>query len=240
MVNNMSILSVKGKEKKLFVSAVVAAAGSSSRFGEDKQFLLLDGVPALARSIEALQKSDCIDEIIVCTRGENLNRVTALVKQYNFTKVTSVCEGGSTRARSVKKAVECCNDKTDIIAIHDGARPFVNADTIRRTVEAAAEFGAAACAVELKDTVKVVDENGIVISTPERKTLRAVQTPQAFDFELYKNALKNASDSVTDDCMTVEAAGHKVKLVAGDYTNIKITTPDDLVSAQAILKGRAE
>ena len=234
----MSRLNVNGKQKELFVSAVVAAAGSSSRFGEDKQFLLLDGMPALARSIDALQKSDCIDEIIVCTKPENLNRVSSLVKQYDFTKVTCVCEGGKTRAESVKNAVSHCSDNTDIIAIHDGARPFVSSDTIKRTVEAAAEFGAAACAVKVKDTVKTVDENETVTSTPERKNLRAVQTPQAFDFNTYKNALKNAPEDVTDDCMTVEAAGQKVKLVEGEYSNIKITTPDDIITAQAILKGR--
>ncbi len=234
----MSRLNVNGKQKEIFVSAVVAAAGSSSRFGEDKQFILLDGMPALARSIDALQKSDCIDEIVVCTKPDNLNRVNSLVKQYAFTKVVSVCEGGKTRAESVKNAVSHCSEKTDIIAIHDGARPFVSADTIRRTVEAAAEFGAAACAVKVKDTVKTVDENETVTSTPERKNLRAVQTPQAFDFKIYKNALKNAPEGVTDDCMIVEAAGQSVKLVEGEYSNIKITTPDDIILAQAILKGR--
>ena len=116
----------------------------------------------------------------------------------------------------------------------------MNADTIRRTVEAAAETGAAACAVELKDTVKMVDENGIVVSTPKRDTLRAVQTPQAFSFEIYKKALENAPEDVTDDCMLAEAIGQKVKLVEGEYTNIKITTPDDIPSAQAILKGRSD
>jgi 2-C-methyl-D-erythritol 4-phosphate cytidylyltransferase len=236
----MSKITVNGKEKELFVTAVVAAAGSSSRFGEDKQFFLLDGVPALARSIDALQKSDCIDEIIVSTKADNLIRVNSLVKQYAFTKVVAVCEGGKTRAQSVSNAVNMCNSKTDIIAIHDGARPFVSTETIRRTVETAAETGAAACAVELKDTVKIVDENETVVSTPERRTLRAVQTPQAFSFEIYKNALKNAPDGVTDDCMSVEAAGYKVKLVKGEYSNIKITTPDDILLAQAILKGRSD
>lgn len=236
----MSKLTVNGKEKELFVSAVIAAAGSSSRFGEDKQFLLLDGVPTLARSIEKYQNSDCVDEIIVCTRRENINRVNALVKQYAFTKVTCVCEGGETRAQSVKNAVSGCNPKTDIVAVHDGARPFVSPETIKRTVEAAASFGAAACAVNVKDTVKVVDRNGVVVSTPQRDTLRAVQTPQAFAFEIYKKALENAPEGVTDDCMIVESAGHKVKLVEGEYTNIKITTPEDVMSAQAILKGRAE
>ncbi|MCR4563024.1 MAG: 2-C-methyl-D-erythritol 4-phosphate cytidylyltransferase [Clostridiales bacterium] len=236
----MSRLLVNGKEKELFVSAVVAAAGSSSRFGEDKLFLLLDGMPTLARSIDALQKSDCIDEIIVSTSGENLTRVNSLVKQYAFTKVTAVCEGGKTRAESVKNAVDKCSGKTDIIAIHDGARPFVTADTVRRTVEAAASFGAAACAVKVKDTVKIVDENETVKATPEREFLRAVQTPQAFSFEIYKKALENAPYGVTDDCMTVEAAGQRVVLVEGEYTNIKITTPDDISLSQAILKGRAK
>jgi len=232
------IITVNGKEKDLFVSAVVAAAGSSSRFGEDKQFLLLDGVPTLARSIQALQDSDCIDEIVVCTKKDNLTRVTSLVKQYAFTKVVCVCEGGLTRAQSVKNAVGHCNSKADLLAVHDGARPFVSAETVKRTVETAAQCGAAACAVKVKDTIKLTDGNGIVVSTPKRDDVWAVQTPQVFDFKVYKNALENAPDGVTDDCMIVEAAGQKVKLVEGEYTNIKITTPDDVITAQAILKGR--
>ncbi len=236
----MSKLIIEKKEEEIFVSAVVAAAGSSVRMGTDKQFLLLDGMPALARSIDALEKSECIDEIIVCTKKENLTRVTSLVKQYNFTKVSCVCEGGDTRVQSVKNAVKNCSEKADIIAIHDGARPFVTAEAIRNTVEAAVRFGAAACGVKVKDTIKQTDENGIVVNTPPRGNMWAVQTPQVFSFEIYKNALENAPEGVTDDCMIVEAAGQKVKLVEGEYTNIKITTPDDILTAQAILKGRGE
>lgn len=234
----MSILKKNGKENNVFVSVIVAAAGSSVRMGADKQFLLLDGMPVLARSIDVLEKCDCIDEIIVCTKTENLSRVNSLVKQYNFTKVVSVCEGGDTRVQSVKNAIKHCSDKTDILAIHDGARPFVTVETVRKTVEAAYEYGAAACGVKVKDTIKQTDENGIVTATPPRGMLWAVQTPQVFSFEIYKNALENAPEGVTDDCMIVEAAGQKVKLVEGEYTNIKITTPDDILTAQAILKGR--
>lgn len=237
----MSILNVNGKVKSVFVTAIVAAAGTSSRMGNtDKQFLLLDGMPALARSIMALQDSDCIDEIVVCARAGMLERVNALVKQYDFTKVTCVCEGGPTRVQSVKNAVAHCSENTDILAIHDGARPFVLPQTVRKTVEAACEFGAAACAVKVKDTIKQTDENGVVVLTPPRGKLWAVQTPQVFEFNLYKNALENAPENVTDDCMIVEAAGHGVKLVEGEYTNIKITTPDDIMLSQAILKGRSE
>jgi 2-C-methyl-D-erythritol 4-phosphate cytidylyltransferase len=234
----MSILKINGTEKEVYVSAIVAAAGSSQRMGTDKQFLLLDGMPVLARSIDALQKSDCIDEIVVCTRADNLNRVSSLVKQYNFTKVVAVCEGGDTRVKSVKNAIKYCSEKTEILAIHDGARPFVTVQTVRKTVEAAALSGASACAVKVKDTIKQTDENGVVISTPKRSSLWAVQTPQVFSFEVYKNALSNAPEGVTDDCMIVEAAGQSVKLTEGEYTNIKITTPDDVLTAQAILKGR--
>ena len=234
----MSILNVNGTEKELFVSAVIAAAGSSQRMGTDKQFLLLDGMPVLARSIDILQKSDCIDEIIVCTKADNLPRVNSLVKQYDFTKVACVCEGGDTRVKSVRNAITHCSEKTEILAIHDGARPFVSEETVRKTVEAAAENGAAACAVKVKDTIKQTDENCFVTATPKRSSLWAVQTPQVFSFEIYKKALENAPEGVTDDCMIVEAAGQRVKLTEGEYTNIKITTPDDILTAQAILKGR--
>lgn len=234
----MSIINVNGKKREMFVSAIVAAAGSSVRMGVDKQFLLLDGMPVLARSIQALEESDCIDEIIVSAKRDMLPRVNALVKQYNFTKVSCVCEGGDTRVNSVKNAITHCNKNAEILAIHDGARPFVTSQTVRRTVETAAEFGASACAVRVKDTIKQTDENGIVVNTPPRGQLRAVQTPQVFSFEIYKNALENAPEGVTDDCMIVEAAGHRVKLVDGEYSNIKITTPDDIITSQAILKGR--
>jgi 2-C-methyl-D-erythritol 4-phosphate cytidylyltransferase len=236
----MSKIIFDGKKVGMFVSAVVAAAGSSSRMGEDKLFMLLDGVPVLARSIAALEKCEYIDEIIVVTRADLITRVNALVKQYDFTKVSCVCEGGETRAQSVRKAVENCSDKAGLFVIHDGARPFVKEETVKRTVEAAFKFGAAACAVRVKDTIKLVDKDGFVTDTPDRNTLRAVQTPQVFRNYIYKDALEKADDSVTDDCMTVEAAGYKVKLVEGDYTNIKLTTPDDILSAQAILKGRGE
>jgi len=237
----MSSFVFDGKEKDYFVCAIVAAAGNSTRMqGTDKQFLSLDGVPVLAKSISVLEKSDCIDEIIVCVRRDVVDDVKKLVKDFNFTKVVCVCEGGSTRVESVKNAIKNCSEKTDILAIHDGARPFVTEETVRKTVEAACEFGAAACAVKVKDTIKQTNENSVVTSTPPRGSLWAVQTPQVFSFKKYKNALGSAPDGVTDDCMIVEAAGQRVKLVEGEYTNIKITTPDDIIVARAIAKGRGE
>ena len=233
------MITVENGKKNIFVSAIIAAAGSSSRMGGgDKLMLDLCGKTVLERSIEAYEKSDVIDEIVISARAGAVEEINGLVKAKNFTKVRAVCEGGATRQESVQNAVAYCSEKTDFVAIHDGARPLVTGDIIERTVKKAVECGAASCAVRVKDTIKVADGDGVILSAPDRSALRAVQTPQVFDFKIYVGALKNASPDVTDDCMIVEAAGQKVALCEGDYENIKITTPDDVIFANAILKAR--
>ena len=157
----------------------------------------------------------------------------------DYDKVTFVI-GGATRQESVKNAVETI-DEAGLIIIHDGARPFIKQDDIRNTIEAARKYGAAAVGVPVKDTIKVIDEDSFVTDTPERATLFAVQTPQIFDFELYKAAMEKAKQSgqdYTDDCQLIEAAGGRVKMVTGEYSNIKITTPDDIAVAENIILQR--
>lgn len=223
--------------KEHFVSAVIVSAGNSTRMGGvNKQFLEIGGMPVIARTVSSFNKSPFIDEIIIVTRDRDIAEVENFVKP--FEKVKAVVTGGSTRQRSVFNGIEACSDNSDFLAIHDGARPLVSAAVIENTILSAFETNASAAGVRVKDTVKIVDDNGDIISTPDRDTLRLVQTPQVFSKELYLSAMESVegSESFTDDCKLIEAYGKKVKIVDGDYKNIKITTPEDVLSAEIFLK----
>ena len=213
-----------------FCTALVAAAGSSSRMGgTDKLMEFLDNVPVLMRTLTALQRAAAIDEIVIAAREDALVDISTLCKTYGITKCSKVVRGGESRCHSV------------LLAVQDGARPLVTPALIDRTVEAAAKCGAAAPAVPVKDTIKTVAEDGAVTGTPDRSTLRAVQTPQVFEADLLKAALQSALENevpVTDDCSAVERLGKVVYLIDGDEENLKITTPVDLVIAEAILAER--
>ena len=202
----------------------------------DKNKMLLEvaGKTVIERSVEAFLDLDIIDEIIVTAREEELDTYINLL---NYEKVTFVI-GGATRQESVKNAVETV-DEADFIIIHDGARPFIKKEDIINTYAAAKEHKAAAVGVPVKDTIKIIDGDNFVVDTPERSTLFAVQTPQIFEFELYKKAMKKAQESgkdFTDDCALIEFFGEKVKMVTGDYSNIKITTPDDIALGESIVR----
>ena len=218
-------------------AAVIVAAGGSTRMGGiSKQFLPLCGIPVLARSMLAFQNHGRIGQIVVVAREEDIPDVQKLVRQYEIAKLTDLVPGGETRADSVQAGLACC--KMELAAIHDGARPLVSAAVIDRVLNAAELYGAAACAVPVKDTVKEADEGGRILSTPDRSRLRLVQTPQAFDLELYRKAAAALGDglkTLTDDCAVLEAAGHPVYLCEGDYRNIKITTPEDIAVAEALI-----
>ena len=227
------------RAKNTSCSVVVVAAGASTRMGEDKLFMDLAGKPVLARTLAALNTCDCVDEIVVVTRLESLEKVAALCREYRIHKVEKVVVGGATRTESALAGLVQIRRSAKYVLIHDGARPLISSDAIDDTVRAAKEYSAAATGVYVKDTIKVVDKDGFVVNTPDRSTLFAVQTPQIFDFELYKSALefaeKNGRD-FTDDCQLAEYYGKKVKMVTGDYTNIKITTPEDIDFAESILE----
>ena len=220
-------------------TAIVLGAGSGTRMKSKKNKMLLEimGKTVLQRSVEAFLHLPEVDEIIVTAREEELDEYIALFE--NEDKVSFVI-GGATRQESVKNAVEMI-DEAELILIHDGARPFVREEDIRKTVEAAKKYKAAALGVPVKDTIKVVDKNGFVRKTPDRSKLYAVQTPQIFDFEIYKEAMRRVEKSgadYTDDCQLIEAAGGKVKMVVGSYDNIKITTPEDIALSEHILMNR--
>ena len=207
------------------VTAIIVAAGSSSRMGFDKLFYEIEGTPVLSHTLAAFENHPLVDGIVLVT-GEAERHAAALAQP--FGKVRAVVRGGETRVASVRAGLAAAG-REGLIAIHDGARPFVSAQVITRTIEAADRWGGAAPAVPVKDTVKQAAADGAVVRTLPRAELRAVQTPQVFDALLYDEALSACTDeTVTDDCGVFEAAGRKVLLVEGDYANIKITTRDDL------------
>ncbi len=228
---------------KPFVTAVIVAAGNSTRMGGvNKQFLLIDGVPVLIRTLLAFSQSDIIDEIIVAAREEDIPKMFAMIKEYKVLKVTDIVKGGKTRQESVFNAIRRSSPLSEYFAIHDGARPLVTEKIIEDTVREAFLTGAAATGVRVKDTVKVVNENGFITATPDRNYLWAVHTPQVFERRLYLSAIDNVlnSEMFTDDCKLLEEYGAEVKMVEGSYENIKITTPEDTDVAQAILYRREQ
>lgn len=230
----------KGLRKALplqYCGAVIVAAGTASRMGGiDKVMAPLCGEPMIWRTIATFQECDAIREIVVVTREDLLAEMVCLCAE--FSKVCSVVVGGADRPASVAAGLRNLSKKVKLAAIHDGARPLVNAELIDRTVRAAHSYGAAAPAIAVKDTIKVA-QGGLVVTTPDRNTLRAVQTPQVFDLQLLRGALQKAEAdglSVTDDCSAVEHLGMSVKLVEGEERNLKITTPMDLKIAAMILE----
>ena len=226
-----------------FCSAIIAAAGSSSRMdGDDKLFIELGGVPIIARTMLRLQESELIDEIIIVTREKSIVPIADLAADYRITKATKILCGGNERSDSVLIGTMEASRLAEYIAVHDGARPLVTRDIIDDTVRAAYKTNAAAPAVPVTDTIKVA-KDGVILSTLYRTSLMAVQTPQVFSADILKAALKNVVDkglTITDDCSAVEQLGMTVALTAGSFENIKVTTPVDVSIAEAILERRGE
>ena len=220
-----------------YCGAVIVAAGTASRMGGiDKVMAQLEGEPMILRTVRTFVKCDAIKEIVIVTRPDLIVPITNLCK--NFEKVIAVVAGGASRQESVQLGLNALTGKCKLVAVQDGARPLITEAVIDRTVRAAHTYGAAAPAIPVKDTIKVV-RGGVVDHTPDRKTLNAVQTPQVFDFDLLRGALKKAKEDgaeVTDDCSAVERLGMSVKIVEGDERNIKVTTPMDLHIAKLLLE----
>lgn len=238
----MSLLSMfdKFKNKRAPCTAVIVAAGSSRRMGQDKLFLPLAGIPVLARTLTQFELCGDIDEIIVVTREEKLLEVADLCKEYGISKATKILAGGQERMESSAAGVLQANRNSGYIAIADGARPLVTPELISRTVRAARDYQAVAPAVPVKDTIKTAVD-GVVTGTPDRSGLFAVQTPQVFEAALIKSALTKAvreGTPVTDDCSAVEAMNVAVHLIEGSQENLKITTREDLALAEALLAAR--
>ena len=228
----------KKKAPGILCSAVVVAAGSSTRMGTDKLMLTLGGIPVIVRTLKAVEAAPSVDEIILVTREDMMVPLSQLCQEFALTKVTKVIRGGKTRTESVRLGTLEASGDAQVIAIHDGARPLVTTEVIENAIAQALESGAAAPAVPVKDTIKVA-QKGVVESTPDRASLFAVQTPQIFEASLIRAALQKALDDgaeLTDDCSAVERLGMKVVLTEGDVRNLKLTTPEDIITAEALLE----
>ncbi|KHD34713.1 2-C-methyl-D-erythritol 4-phosphate cytidylyltransferase [Clostridium acetobutylicum] len=221
--------------------AIIMAAGRGSRMkvNKNKQFILIQGKPILAYTIDKFQRSPLIDEIIIVAAESEINFcMQEIVYKYKFNKVKNIVSGGSERQQSVMnglKAVKSAN----IVLIHDGARPFVDNKIIENGIKYAEKYGGAACGVQPKDTIKIKSEDGFSEKTIDRSKLFCVQTPQCFKYDLILKAHINAEKEgilATDDTMIFEMSGNKVYLYDGSYENLKITTPDDLYAAETLLK----
>ncbi len=226
--------------------AIVLAAGRGKRMQSDvaKQYLLVKGKPILYYALKAFEDS-IVDEVVLVTAESEITYCKEeIVGKYNFTKVKQIVTGGKERYHSVNNGLKVC-EGAEIVLIHDGARPFVDDAIIWRNINMVKEFGACVTGMPVKDTIKIADAEGFVQETPRRDLIWAVQTPQSFKYELIKNAydtfLNKETEhcqqySVTDDAMVAEIfGGLKVKLVEGSYNNVKITTPEDMLLAEAIL-----
>lgn len=222
--------------------AVILGAGNGTRMKTEKSKLLLEinGITVIERTVVAFSQHDLIDEIIVVCREKDFNDFEKVLFGYEL----SYCFGGETRQQSVANAVDTMEDgECGLIVIHDGARPLITQKEITDTINMAKEKGAAAVGVAVKDTIKVVDRDMKIVDTPDRSSLISIRTPQIFDFKVYKEALALAiqqKKDFTDDCQLVENYGKDVYVVSGDYGNIKITTPEDIPTAQSILSYRGE
>lgn len=235
-VRIMGLFGRKKREPAVQCSAVVLAAGASSRMGQDKLLAEVGGRPVIVRCVEVFQRAPSIVEVVVVTREDLVPEVARLCQEFHLDKVTKVIRGGENRTQSARLGTLEASRDIPLIAIHDGARPFVTVQVIEDAVAQAVRNGAAAPAVQVKDTIKMA-ENGIVTQTPDRAALYAVQTPQVFDASLIRAALQKALDDgeeLTDDCAAVERLGMKVALTAGDERNIKLTTPMDLLIGESL------
>jgi len=219
-------------------AAVVVAAGRGTRMGtaESKQYLSLGGRPILARSLALFQAMPEVAEIVLVVGSEDVERCSGWIQSYGLDKLVRIVPGGVDRQESVYLGLQAVTQPW--VLVHDGVRPLVSAAAVRRCCDAAERLGAAVLAVPVKDTIKQVDGDGLITATPDRKSLWAIQTPQAFRYELLLSAHEAARDagfSGTDDAMVVERAGDPVAVAEGEYTNIKITTPEDLPYAEFLL-----
>ena len=220
--------------------AIVLSGGSGKRMNSQvhKQYLLIKEKPVIYYALKAFQESNVDEIVLVVGSGEIDFARDEIVQKYCLSKVTKIVEGGKERYHSVYEGLKAAED-ADYVLIHDGARPFVNQDIILRSMEAVKEYGACVAGMPVKDTIKIADESGYAAETPERSKVWMVQTPQTFSYELIRDAycrmLQNENTSITDDAMVVETmTDTRVKLVEGDYRNIKITTPEDLLIAEAL------
>jgi len=224
------------------VSAVITAAGKGTRMKSkiNKQYIELGGMPVLARTIAAFQNCSQVDDIVVVINEDDIQFCKDnIIDRYGFSKVKTLVSGGAERQNSVYKGLCAVDDKCKIVLIHDGARPFVTKQNIEASIENARIHQACGLGVRIKDTVKISNSEGFVDSTPDRNSLWSIQTPQSFEYKIIMKAHEEAIRNNfigTDDMVLVEKIGIPVKIIEGSYMNIKITTPEDIIIGEAILK----
>lgn len=227
--------------EKLRCTAIIMAAGKGKRMqtAVSKQFLSVCGKEILAWTVDVFEKSPLVDTILLMASADGKEDVQHLWNTYGWKKVAAVLEGGKERQNSVANGLAAVGEETDIVLIHDGVRPFVTEEMIADSIVAAQAYGGAVIGVPAKDTIKVCSADGLAVKTPDRSTLWQIQTPQTFQRDLIVNAYEKADRDGflgTDDASVAEFAGHQVKVVIGSYRNIKITTKEDLVIAEAFFK----
>lgn len=222
------------------ITAIVLAGGSGKRMGGTvkKQYMLLAGYPVLYYSLAAFQKSS-VDTIILVTNEKEYCQ-KEIVQAYHFDKVTKIVSGGAERYNSVYAGLLAAEGSSYVL-IHDGARPFVSQEMIDHSIEMVKKYRACAVGMPVKDTIKIVDKSGFTVTTPKRETVWQVQTPQTFSYPLilaaYEKVLAKQVEGITDDTMVAEYQSDvRVKLIEGSYDNMKITTPEDITVAEALLK----
>ena len=233
------------RPRRLFVSAIILAAGSGTRMGADitKQWMLLENEPLFVHSLRAFEKCKRVKEIILVVKNEEKEAYDGVAKKYGIKKLSAVTAGGPTRADSAFIGFKRISDKSTHVAIHDAARCLITPEMINKVINAALTFGSATAACKATDTAKISDEYGIIKSTPERSKVWLAQTPQIFETEIYRASTYVAladTFAETDDCSLAEHAGFSVNLVDCGKENLKITEPIDLYFADAVLKKRRD
>lgn len=220
-------------------TAVIVAAGSGTRFRSDKpkQYLELAGKPVIVHTLERFEACEAIDSIVVVMAEEHESEFAAITAKYSFAKLHRAVTGGRTRAESVKNGLSAVDEATEIVAVHDGARPLVIPEDIERTVKSAVENGAACLVGPVTDTIKKIEGDQIA-GTIDRRDLRRALTPQAFRLGLLLKAFENAptDEAVSDECYLVERLGERISAISGNPYNLKITHKADLIFAEALLK----
>lgn len=221
------------------VTAILLVAGNSNRYGQNrnKNFEIINGKTILSYSLNEFNKNENIDNIIIAVKQNEIPKVKQIIEKEQFTKNIKIINGGKTRAESVYNCIK--NTNSDIVIIHDGARPLIKQEYINKCIENIDEFKGVTIGVKSKDTIKIANENNMVISTTNRKNTWMIQTPQCFDRQtLLEMHEKYKSADVTDDCELLEKDNYKIKIIEGDYTNIKITTYDDFEIVNRLLNNQ--
>ena len=235
----------KHLKNKFKTTVIIAAGGTGSRMGLDfnKLFLMIDDKPVLAHTIDVFEKHSKVDEIIIVANENDLQTVKEIIEDFAYSKVKTIVVGGKTRQESVYNGLLCVSEDTDVVAIHDGARPLITPVVIEQCLDAAFEGGASATGVFAKDTLKKTDNENNICETLNRENVVQIQTPQCFKKDLIIKAYEKAiaeKIETTDDCAVAENFGAKIKVIQGSSFNIKLTTPDDYYALSALITYRGD